>query len=200
MATKKKAVYEYKKKRPKAIVHVKTKEQEAFKCLWRTGVITKNQLQQYFDLKGQRLLNMEHSGFLEIKNDIVVLSNKGIQYCQENLQMKYRYYSSGTKYNHDLKQTQAYLNLPKYIQDTWKTEGELRAEAEASPLFERFRDDIQETFGGRFKPTPDAAIYSEKAGGYVAFECVTKNYTEQDVQMKHAFANTFLNGIITYRV
>lgn len=198
MATKKKPKYSYKKQGPKKIVHVKTTEQNAIKMLWRTGVATKRQLEEHFNLKGQRLENFQYSDFLKFNNDVVMLSDKGIKYCEENLNMSYRYYTSGTKYTHDLKQTEGYLRLPEHLRDTWKTEGELRAEAESSPLFEKFRDDIVEKYGGRFKPTPDAAIYSERDGGYVAYECVTDNYTSKDVQMKHEFAQTFLNGIYTY--
>lgn len=198
MATKRKTNYRSKSKKPKKIVHVKTTEQNALKMLWRTGVATKRQLEEHFQLKGQRLSNFEYSDFIKINNDIVVLSNRGVQYCEENLNLKYRYYTAGTKYTHDLKQTEAYLRLPEHIRETWKTEAELRAEAESSPLYDEFKEQIESAYRGRFKPTPDAAIYSEKAGGYVAFECVTDNYTHKDIKMKQEFAQTFLKGIYTY--
>lgn len=198
MATKTKNKYRSRTKKPKKIVHVKTTEQNAMKMLWRTGVATKRQLEEHFQLKGQRLLNFEYSDFIKINNDIVVLSDRGIRYCEENLNMQYRYYSAGTKYTHDLKQTQAYLQLPEHIRETWKTEAELRAKIENSPYYDEFKERIESTYGGRYKPTPDAAIYSERDGGYVAFECVTDNYTHKDVQMKREFAHTFLKGIYTY--
>lgn len=198
MKTSSKSRYKSKKQGPKKIVHVKTPEQNAMKMLWRTGVATKRQLEEHFNLKGQRLANFEYSGFLKFNNDLVVLSDRGIRYCEENLSLQYRYYTAGTKYTHDIKQTEAYLRLPESIRETWKTEGQLRAEAESSPLYEDFKERIEMTYGGRYKPTPDAAVYSAKDGGYVAFECVTDNYTHKDVQMKHEYARTFLNGIYTY--
>ena len=198
MKTPSKSNYRSKKQGPKKIVHVKTTEQNAMKMLWRTGVATKRQLEEHFALKGQRLSNFEYSGFFKFNNDLVVLSDRGIRYCEENLQMKHRYYTAGTKYTHDIKQTEAYLRLPERIRETWKTEGELRSLAENSPIYDKFKDHIENTYGGRFKPTPDAAVYSERDGGYVAFECVTDNYTHKDVQMKHEFARTFLKGIYTY--
>lgn len=178
---------------------VKSTERDALKTLWRTGVATKAQINKHFGLKGERLMKFQKSGFLNITNDIVRLNKKGIEYCEKELGMKFRYTSAVNHLAHDLKLTQAYLGLDTITRDTWRTENEIQASVKMRKDFEGFKQGLIDKHpNGQYKATPDAAILDPRTNEYVGFECVTKNYKDIDVQQKEAFCNHYFSGIIRF--
>lgn len=46
----------------------------------------------------------------------------------------------------------------------------------------------------RINFVPDGAYFSEEAGGYVVVESITNSYSQQDVEQKETFVNTFYGG------
>lgn len=186
-------------KKSDVVKAVKSTEQRALKNLWRTGVLTKAQLEKHYQLHGERLAKFEKSGFITIQQDLIRLEKKGIDYCKKELNLEHRYISSSQHLKHDLKLTAAYLKLNPEIQDTWKTEMQLYYEAKAQDNFETFKREMTEQHpSGHFKAVPDAAIQDPKTGHYMAFECVTKNYNEADIAQKEAFSAQYLGGIYKF--
>ncbi|WP_141505077.1 hypothetical protein [Paenibacillus luteus] len=188
-------------KKSEYIKAVKTAEQRALKNLWRTGVVTKSQLEKHYELHGERLAKFEKSGFISIQQDLIRLDKKGIDYCNKELKLdpSYRYRSQSNHLKHDLKLTVAYLKLNPEIQETWKTEMQLYYEAKAQDNFLTFKQEMTEQHpSGHFKAVPDAAIQDPNTGLYMAFECVTKNYNEADIAQKEAFSAQYLGGIYKF--
>jgi len=176
---------------------VKTTEQRALKHLFRTGVATKHQLETHYGLKGERLQKFVNSQFFTFQQDLVRLDKKGIEYCERVLDMKHRYISSSHHLKHDLKMSEAYARLPEKTQDTWKTENQLFLEAKKNPSFQAFRAQIEQKYR-TFNAVPDAAIQHPVTGEWMAFECLTDNYRESDIEQKESFSHTYLNGIVQY--
>lgn len=173
---------------------LKTKENECIEMLWKTGVATKEQLTEHYNIKGERLKKLCHSGYLEERMGKVTLGEEGIKKLEKQ-GMQYQYKTSVRNAGHDIRLTEKYLSLPKNIQKTWKTERQLYIEAQNDPRFALFKERIVESHPqGKFQATPDSAVYSEVHGGYIAVEVTTRNYKEIDIQQKQAFANTFLSG------
>lgn len=176
---------------------IKMTERDALKCLWRTGVATKEQIKENFGLHGERLQKMANSGYLTINKDIVSLNRIGEKYCEKELGMQYRYKSAANHLSHDLKLTFAYLRLEPKERESWKSEPELRALVKEMKGFEDFQKEMIKHHG-TYKATPDAAILDPVSGEYVGFECVTSNYSESDIQQKTEFCNRFLSGIYKF--
>lgn len=183
-------------------LHVRTimsHENNAMQMLWKTGVCTKQQLEEHFNIKGPRLKKLCHSKYLKETRGKVWLNDKGIKHLEQKIGMEFRYKTSTRNTEHDLRLTEKYLELPKELQKSWKTESELRHMAIKNPNYEDFRMRMEELHpNGKYHATPDAAVYSEKHGGYVAIEITTTNYKDVDIQQKMEFSNTFLSGYQQY--
>jgi len=172
-------------------------ENEAMQMLYKTGVCTTKQLEEYFNIKAPRLKKLCHSEYLKQSRGKVWLNKKGINHLKK-LGMEYRYKTSIRNVDHDLRLAEKYLSFDKETRKTWKTETQLRHEAKQHPAYKKFRDRIQNLYtnGGQSKihATPDAAVYSQEHGGYIAIEITTRNYKDIDILQKIEFSRVFLSG------
>lgn len=176
---------------------VKNTEKAALQCLWKTGVATKGQLEEYFDLHSRRLSNFKSSKFISIDGEVVTLNKEGIKYCEKELGLKYRYTPNVSHISHDLMLTNFYLRLDPKTQDSWKTENEIRETFKHKGMFLLFKQEIIDKYGD-FKATPDAAIIDPRTGEYVGVDYITRNYSESDIEQKMAFCNQFFSGMIRF--
>ncbi|MGM2984703.1 hypothetical protein ACS2S4_27495, partial [Bacillus cereus group sp. BC60] len=58
---------------------LKTKEIEGMDMLWKTGTATREQMEREYNIKGDRLKKLCHSGYLEERTGKIVLGEKGIE-------------------------------------------------------------------------------------------------------------------------
>lgn len=91
-------------------------------------VMTKEQLKRHYQLYGERLAKFERSGFLAFDQELVTLSQLGINYCKKLLQLDNRYIPVAHELERDLEQTETYLKLSPEEQDKWKSERQLHIE------------------------------------------------------------------------
>lgn len=184
----------------KHIRKIMSHENEAMTMLWKTGVCTKDQIEEHFNIKSPRLKKLCHSKYLKEHRGKIWLNEKGIKHL-EKLGMEHRYKTSTRNVGHDLRLTEKYLSLNKEMQRTWKTESQLRHEAKQSNKYAAFQERIEALSRNlthrdstKIHATPDAAVYSKQDNGYIAIEITTRNYKYIDIQQKIEFSNTFLAG------
>ncbi|PFU77880.1 hypothetical protein COK91_29045 [Bacillus cereus] len=173
---------------------LKTKEIEGMDMLWKTGTATREQMEREYNIKGDRLKKLCHSGYLEERTGKIVLGEKGIEKFRKEGK-EYQYKTGINNAKHDIRLSEKYISLPKEIRETWKTEKQLHSEAQKDPRYDDFKKRIVESHPqGKFQPTPDGAVYSKVHGGYIAIEVTTRNYKENDIEQKQEFAKIFLSG------
>lgn len=171
---------------------IKGKEEECMRGLWRTGVMTREQLEKHFEIKGQRLTNLENSKYLTVNEEKVQLGEKGEQ-LMKSQGLEFQYVSSFKTFQHDYRLSQVYLDLDKDIRETWVTEKELHHIAEQSPKWSEFKARMEDMHSkDRCQATPDAAI-QDREGKWIGIDIVTNNYKDEDIEQKEAFCNEFLD-------
>lgn len=178
-----------KKARFNFVRKLKTQEIECMKGLWRTGVMTREQLEKKFDIKGQRLINLKNSKYLKIDEDKVYLGDRG-ETEMETRGMEFRYKSDLTTFEHDYQLSDFYLSLSEETRETWMTEKELLHHAEQSSRFFGFRTKIKEKYG-KYQATPDGAFVSD--GKLIGIDIITESYSNDDALQKEEFGMEFLH-------
>jgi hypothetical protein len=188
--------------RPKKVIKaLKQEERPFFQCIWKTRIIHNDDIKTYYpDISEKRLRLMYKSNFLVRKGNYTILGDKGREYLKNTLKMKFEYTSKKTAYKHDLILNRTYLKLPKYQQDSWKTENELRYDLTSQKAYKdmcnhpRWGNPNDPKVSRKF--IPDAAVWSEKKGQYIILEAITRNYSQTDIDQKCETANQFYNGEI----
>lgn len=161
-------------KKPK-IKAITNRDQELFKQLSRTGLITREQAVNYlkYDNNFKRLTNLVKDGYLKEqtvmqgKERVIVykLDRAGRTYVERNVpEISYFYNQAG--FNHDHKLTELYYEKYYDYRDTWRTEQEYKQE------------------GSKGCPDGSVRIGSQT----IAVEVVTSNYTAEHIQSKLDFA------------
>lgn len=183
------------------ITRLYPRDVRAFSALARCGHVTQAQLESC-GLRNKRIYGYQRDGLVERHihsrpgdktNDVVCyrLTDKGRDLCRNELSMPHLYSAQSPK--HDLALSERYFSLSDSERSTWRTEGELRdafrehiRELEDRGQQERAQellDKLQE----RAISMPDAS-YTNENGVEIAFEVVTNNYGEAEIEAKETAA------------
>lgn len=174
--------------------HIKTltgRDTTLLRQLDRTGLAAHDQAKYYCGISSDRLNKLEKSGYIKTNNmtvngtntRLIQLDKEGRKFCRENYGTKYSYHAQLNHATHDLKLTEAYYNLPKEIQDTWKNESEL--------INQIYSTNPDMKLNGNLKTCVDATVVVE--GKIVAIEVVGSSYTQADIELKEEVAINLLN-------
>lgn len=165
--------------------------------LYRVGVFSEKDARKHFSrISENRFAGMIKSGFIEKKGRYIYLTGKGQKYCEDKMDMKYRYKSRVEQIKHDLKLGKVYLGLSKGQRETWKTETQIRYEISSRPEYIELMHDPKYKDLDRKNFTPDATIYSESEGCEIVVEVITNYYSPLDIEMKEEIADRFYGGQI----
>lgn len=176
-------------RKPQTVKVLTGRDTKLLRQLDRTGVASHEQANAYCGVSNDRLNKLEKSGYIRTVNQsvdganmrIIQLDKIGREFCRETYDTKSFYHSQITHISHDLKVTEAYYNLPKYIQETWKHEAELVKEIYS----------VNPGMRGELKTCVDAVVKVE--GKLVAIEVVGKSYTKVDIELKEEIATNLLH-------
>jgi hypothetical protein len=190
--------------KPKTLGALKEKnsnERALFRCLGRTRIMHKNNIDKHFPgIDPKRLKIMFRDGWLiEKEKGFVILGSKGIKYLENNMGMKYRYTSKKTADKHDLILNRYYLEKCTLEErESWRTENEERRILHSQKEFWDMSHHPQ--WGNPNDPNvtrkfiPDATI--ERNGKRVVLEVVTRHYTQNEIDQKVETANVFYGSEI----
>ncbi len=188
------------KKDEKHIKALNHKDKEVFRCLSKTGWITKEDAKEYFNVTERRLDNYSKDNYIEKieteKGDYYKLSEEGKNLTEKNWGFENHYSTQSVK--HDYKITEKYLSLEQEQRESCYTERELRHQitAKAKELInsDSFEDiargeEILKGLKDKIITCPDLAYVeiTETVKRVIAYEVVTRNYTKEDIQAKENY-------------
>ncbi len=176
------------------------RDYSVFSALARCGYVTETQLKEF--VRDKRLLNYQKDGLVskclysrpgDKKQDVVCyqLTDRGKEICRKLIGIDHIYSAASPK--HDLALAERYFSLPKQSRETWRTEGDLRESfSEHISLMKAQGDflranELEDMLRNHEISMPDAA-YTTESGDEVAFEVITNNYGEAEIQAKEAAA------------
>lgn len=184
----------------KRITTIYPRDRKALSALSRCGYINREQLSQF--LRNKRIESYCKDGLIEKSiysqpgskandQEVYRLTSKGRDFCRRELSMT-RLYSAQNP-AHDLALADRYFSLSESEQETWQTESQSRDaisehiqqlreqgdEERARELWDKLQD-------GRLS-MPDA-VYTRSDGVSVAFEVITNNYGQAELEAKEQAA------------
>lgn len=184
--------------------HIKTlnhKDREVFRCVNKTGWISREDAKEHFKISDRRFDNyVKDNYFQEVETKwgtFCKFTDEGKSVAEKTWGFENHYSTQSVK--HDYEITNKYLSLDQEQRENSYTERELRHQLtdRANELInsehEHERDQGEEILKGLQDGTiscPDFAYVQVAEQGYeriVTFEVVTKNYTEQDIQAKENY-------------
>lgn len=184
------------------ITRLYPRDVRAFSALARCGHVTQAQLKSC-GLRDKRIYGYQRDGLVKKcvysrpgnnkANDVICfkLTDKGRNLCRNELSMPHIYGAQSPK--HDLALSERYFSLSDSERSTWRTEGELRdafrehirqlEEQGEQERAQELLDKLQE----RAVSMPDAS-YTTETGVDIAYEIVTNNYGEAEIESKETAA------------
>lgn len=175
-----------KKERAKRTVgRITKRDGESMKAIAHTGVLSKGNARQYFNLSERRIKILVKENYLTERTSYTkdgvqtyyTLGTKGRNYIDNNTKIDYVYKSNEKQLNHDLKLSQVYCQLNSDERQYWLNENQIN----------HHWNDI----AGKEKmcniSSLDGLINSPN--GVVGVEIVTNNYGDTDLEQKEQAAN-----------
>lgn len=161
--------------------------------------ITKEDAKKHFNITDRRFSNYIKDNYIEKvetkKGDYYRLTDEGKNMSEKSWGFENHYNTQSIR--HDYEITKKYLSLSPAQMETVKTERELRHEivsyAEELRNSEDFQDrnlgdKIIEDLKNGSITCPDLS-YSDEQGVH-CFECITKNYSDEDISSKVSYCST----------
>ena len=180
----------------KHITKLYPRDVKAFSALGRCGYVSEDNLREF--LRDKRIRSYQKDGLIEKhfysrpgskENDRVCykLTGKGRSLCRNQLSMPHLY--SARSPGHDLALAERYFSLSPEGRESWRTEGELRdsfrehiRQLEDRGEQERAQELLDKLWEGAVS-MPDAS-YASEGGVEIAYEVITNNYGEAEIEAK----------------
>jgi hypothetical protein len=179
------------------VYHLKEKdsdERSLVKACFRVGVVHEQDIQKHFSrISVKRFRGMINSGFIKKSGKYYKLGEEGKNYCENKLNMKYKYKHRPEQIKHDAKLSKFYLSLSQDQRETWKTETQKRVElSQKKEYLDMYHDPRFKDLNKKF--IPDGTYISQFLGREVMVEVVTKHYSREDIEMKKETGERFFKG------
>lgn len=155
---------------------------EAMKSIAHTGLITKSNAKEYFNLNDKRIDLLKKNGYL-VENKAYTksgvktyytLGREGYSFIRERTQIDYLYRGNKNQINHDIKLNQAYCQMTQDQRQGWLNESQIIHK------WNQLAPGVERVSG------VDGLVITEE--GVVAIEVITKNYGEIEIQEKQSAA------------
>ena len=166
------------------------KDKELLTQLYRTAVITKEQVRYYNVARPSRMDALVKSKYIEKRvsfnhklrrtETVYRLTDKGCKAISKDEEMMNRKYAYASV-EHDAKLTDIYYSLSREEQSTWWTETDNRYACTA--MNNEYKQDEERKISA-----PDGS-YVNNQGVRIAVEIVTDNYGNAEIQAKEEFIN-----------
>lgn len=170
-------------RKKKYVKTLTSKDKEMLRAFRNCGRLSASHLKENLAMSNRRIVYFQRDGYIEegrllnLKTRemeaVYQLTEKGRSAVESYLNLAHCYRSNSGR--HDLGVADKYLSLTKDERNTWQTEGELRERHYA-----KFK-------GSQASSATDGA-YVARDGRFIAFEVVTKNYGQAEIEAKENFA------------
>lgn len=182
------------------ITTIYPRDVNALSALGRCGYVTHDQLNTF--LRDKRIDGYCKDGLVERTvysrpgnreqdQTVYCLTRTGREFCRRELSMSHLY--SAQNPSHDLALAERYFTLTPSERDTWRTETQSREDIEnrICQLREQGESCQAEQLSERLRTgelsMPDA-VYTASDGAAVAFEVITSNYGQAELEAKEGAA------------
>lgn len=172
------------------------RDQKALLAVSKCGYVSHTNLKNF--VADSRIKNYCRDGYI-IKETVTKpngevlegykLTKQGREFVAKEYGFKDHYHAQSL--NHDLGVANKYFSLTEQERETWKTETELRNEFEEKlnqlyhENYERYNEIREQLEQGQIS-MPDCSYTSEK-GVEIAYEIITNNYGQQEIEAKEKF-------------
>lgn len=195
-------------RKPERIWHLMEREKKTGKVvherplvrgLYRVGCFHKDDVKKHFhNISKRRFDLMVKGGFIKKTGNYYILGDEGKKYCENKMDMKYKYKFKEENIKHNAKLSKVYLSIPEKQRETWKTETQKRYELTNTPGYKDMYYDSKFENSPRKNFIIDATIYSKELQQEIAVEVLTSQYSADDVSQKQETGDRFFNGHIYY--
>ena len=162
------------------IKRITKRQGETMKALGRTGAITSQNANKYFELNNSNAKKMERNGFIKIEKiyipkegvkEIFKLNDKGKHWLKNEQNMDALYRTNNKQIQHDLKLNQFYCQLKEEQRNSWINENQIIKDWNSLANTNTVR-----------QGTIDAMVIVD--GVRIGVEVITNNYGEEEIQSK----------------
>lgn len=165
------------------IKRVTKSDGETMKSIAHTGVITRANAKEYFNLNDKRIELLKKNSYLvEHTNNTkkglqtyFTLGKAGVDFIKRQTDIDYLYRGNKSQIDHDIKLNQAYCQITHEQRQGWVNENQIIHK------WENLAPNTKHVTG------VDAIVIT--SDGIVAIEVITRNYGEIEIQEKHDAAN-----------
>ncbi|MBD7916474.1 hypothetical protein H9660_15120 [Clostridium sp. Sa3CUN1] len=165
------------------IKRVTKSDGETMKSIAHTGVITRANAKEYFNLNDKRIeLLKKNSYLIEHTNNTkkglqtyYTLGKAGVDFIKRQTDIDYLYRGNKNQLDHDIKLSQAYCQITHEQRQGWINENQIIHK------WDKLAPNTNHVTG------VDAIVVTND--GIVAIEVITRNYGEVEIQEKHNAAS-----------
>lgn len=169
-------------RKKEVIGRVTKRDGEMMKCVANTGVITKQNAKECFNLNDKRLKLLEKNKYIESVNvktpngveTIYKLSAAGREFINNDTSIEYVQKTDVTQLNHDLKLSQIYCQSDEKMRQGWVNETTLVRN------WDKYCNEKRDT------GSLDAMIVMD--GERLGIEVITSSYRKDDIEQKQKTA------------